>query len=74
MLHGEPILGQILKISEMIQNDTHLRPLNILGHSRNIFMHKLNDQVCVTSSSPGNRVDGLPGAVSRYFWHEKQMF
>ena len=44
--------------------------------SKHIFKRKLHNQACVTSPSPGNQVDGLPGGVSTgavvASWHPRR--
>ena len=37
------------------------------GHLKDIFESEKNNQACVTSSSPGNQVDGLPGGFIAIF-------
>ena len=37
---------------------------DVTGYLRNILDSKRHNAMCVTSPSPGNQVDGLPGGVS----------
>ena len=40
--------------------------MKLQGFQRTDFRED-NNEACVTSPSPGNQVDGLPGGVSPYF-------